>query len=97
MQIFGGAGLEQDQVAQPLVVFADQLDARHPVVVGDLLALPRLGDRHPSDQPHLLVPQPDQRLRDLAGLVGVAAVGKLLLNLAELTCGQRGAHEIARS
>ena len=95
VQILGGPGLKTHDLAQPVVVLADDLDHRAPVVVGNLLAVPRLGQLHPGDQLVLLVPQPDQRLGNPAGLVGVAAVEELLLDLAELGGGQH--QDTARS
>ena len=96
VQILGGPGLEHQDLAQPVVVLADDLNARHAVVVRDLLALPGLGDHDAGDQLHVLVPEPDQRLGNLAGLGGDAAVVEDLGDLAELSRTQRG-HETARS
>ena len=96
VEILGGPGLEHDQLADPVVILADQLDARHAVVVRDLLALPALRDRDARDQLEVLVPEPDERLRNFVGLVGVAAIVELLLDLAELSRRESG-HEIALS
>nr|WP_236732127.1 hypothetical protein [Mycolicibacterium peregrinum] len=98
VQVFGRPRLVDDDVAQPFVVLADELDVRRAVVVGDLLAVPRFRDLDPVRGLHLLVPQPDQRFLDRTMLVRESADVQPLLDLGELAGGEhRGGHEIARS
>jgi hypothetical protein len=59
VEVFGGAGLEAHNLPDPVVVLADDLDAGGAVVVGDLLAVPGLGDLDAANDVHVLVPQPD--------------------------------------
>ena len=96
MKVLGGPSFVADDLAQPLVVAAGDLNVGGAVVVGDLFAVPGFGQLDARDELMLFIPEPDQWLGDTPGFVGVAAVEELLLDGAELRGRHRG-HEMARS